>query len=120
MVVGPLLEDRVAMQGRGVRQECVQKSLDTRIRRPGIDGRAAKLVHHVGVAEFVQRQQGAQAVEAQRGEAVRLDRRHIPAAALDVQDVDRFARQVRHGGLDRAVAAPVQHETRSRPSRREA
>ena len=56
--------------------------------------------------------QPAQRREPHRGQAGRLDRRHIPAAALDAQHLGGFADEVGRHRLDRGVAAAVQHQLR--------
>ena len=51
-------------------------------------------------------------VETHRRQPGRLDRAHVPAAALHAQHVDRRAGDVRHLGLHRGVAAAMQHQPR--------
>ena len=60
----------------------------------------------------LQRAQPAQLVQPHRGQALRLDIAHVPAAALDAQHVDIFAELIFRGGLHRCVAAAVQHQLR--------
>src|SRR6202030_2251213 len=95
-----------------VRQESVQQSLDGRVGGPGIEQVGALHPHHLLVGERLAPAQFAQRGEPYGGKAPRLDRRHVPATALDAEDLDLLVQKVLHYGLDRSVAAAVQHQVR--------
>ena len=95
-----------------VRQKRVQQRLDRGVRRAGVEQIGALDAHHVLVGQRVAAAQLAQRREADRRQARRLDIAHVPAAALDAQHLGRLAEQVGHHGLDRGVAAAVQHQPR--------
>ena len=77
-----------------VRQEGVQQRLDRRIGRRRIHQIDALVIHHVFVGEARQREQAAQRRELHRRQARRLDVAHVPARALDADDIDGLAEQV--------------------------
>ncbi len=62
--------------------------------------------------ERVEAAQAPQLMQAHRRQALRLDVAHIPAAALHAQHIDVFAELIFRGGLDRGVAAAMQHQLR--------
>ena len=110
---------RVRMVDVFVRQKRVQQRLDRGVRRAGVEQIGALDAYHVLIGQRVAPAQPAQRREADGGQARRLDIAHIPAAALDAQHLGGVAEQVRHHGLDRGVAAPVQHQPGSPPSSRD-
>ncbi len=69
----------------------VQNCLDRSDRRAGINRGAAQFVRHLEVGQRVERRQTLQICEAGGSEAARFNRRQIPTAALDVEDVLAFA-----------------------------
>ena len=93
-----------------VRQEGVQQRLNRRIGRAGIDQVCALHAHHFLVRQHRAPPQFAQWCKAHGGESCGLDRRHVPAAALDAQHLDLLVEEVLDDGLDRGVAAAVQDE----------
>jgi hypothetical protein len=93
-----------------VRQEGVQQGLDRRVGRLAVQKVAALDVDHVLVGERLQAEQAAERREAHRGQAGRLDRAHVPAAAFYAQHLDRLAGDVGHPCLYRSVAAAMQHQ----------
>ncbi len=105
----------VGVEHEPEREDGVQDRLDRGGRGRGVERRRLQLVGHGAVGQRGQLGQPGDAVEPQRGEALPLDRGHVPAAALDVQHVDRVAEHVDLAGLDRAVAAAGQHERGVRP-----
>ena len=98
-----------------VRQKGVQQGLDRRVGRVRVDQIGALHPHHVLVRQALAGAQLAQRREPHRREPGRLDRRHVPAAALDAQHLGRLAEQILDHGLDRGVAAAVQHQLRVLP-----
>ena len=95
-----------------VRQKRVQQRLDRGVRRAGVEQIGALDAYHVLIGQRVALAQPAQRREADGGQPRRLDIGHIPAAALDAQHLGGLAEQVGHHGLDRGIAAAVQHEPR--------
>ena len=95
-----------------VRQEGVQQRLDRRVGRLAVQKVAALDVDHVLVGQRLQADQLAQRFETHRRQPGRLDRAHVPAAALDAQHLDGCAGDVGHLGLHRGVAAAMQHQPR--------
>ncbi len=93
-----------------VRQEGVQQRLDRRVGRLAVQKVAALDIDHVLVGERLQAEQAAERGEAHRGQAGRLDRAHVPAAAFYAQHLDRFAGDVGHPRLHRRVAAAMQDQ----------
>ena len=93
-----------------VRQEGMQQGLDRRVGRARVEQVDALEIHHLPVAEPVQRGEPPERLQPDRGQARRLDIGHVPARALDAQHVRRLAQQVGHGGLDRGIAAAMQHQ----------
>ena len=93
-----------------VRQERMQQDLDRRIRRRGLEQARALDAQEVLVAQVRTCAQLAQTIEPHGGKPRRLNRRHVRARALDAQHRDLLAEKVRHRGLQRGVAAAVQHE----------
>jgi hypothetical protein len=69
-------------------------------------------VHHVLVAQRLQPLQLAKRRKADGGQAGRLDRAHVPAAALHAEHVESLPGDVGHARLHRGVAAAVQHQLR--------
>ena len=95
-----------------VRQEGVQQCLDGRVGGPGIEQVGALHPDHLLVGERLAPTQFTQRCEPYGGKTRRLDCRHVPAAALDAKDLDLLVQKVLHDGLDRGVAAAVQHQLR--------
>jgi len=95
-----------------VRQERVQQRFYRRVGRRRIDQVGTLKVDHVRVGELVERTQPAQRLELDRRQSARLDRRHVPARALDAQHGMQRADDVPCLGLDRGIAAAVQHQQR--------
>src|SRR6202040_92253 len=95
-----------------VRQEGVQQSLEGRVGGPGIEQFGALPPPHLLGGERLAPAQFAQRCEPYGGKARRLDCRHVPATALDAEDLDLLVQKVLHYGLDRSVAAAVQHQFR--------
>jgi hypothetical protein len=95
-----------------VRQEGVQQGLDTRVRRSRVQQVDALEIDHVLVAERVETTQAAQLVQPHRGQALRLDIAHVPAAALHTEHLDVLAEPIFRRGLHRGVAAAVKHQLR--------
>ncbi len=93
----------------------VEDRFDRRGGRAGIGHRGALRPHHVAVAQLGQLRHTAQWFEQDGREAGGLDGREIPAAALDVEQLLRVAEEISRGGLDRRVAAAVQHQRRLEP-----
>ncbi len=92
-----------------VRQEGMQQGFDRRIGRGGVQQVDALEIDHVFVGQSVQLAQLAQRFQPHRRQAGRLDHAHVPAAALDADDVDVFAQLILDAGLDRCIAAAMQH-----------
>jgi len=95
-----------------VRQERVQQCLNRGVGRAGIDQVRPLDAHHFLVREDCSLPQFAQRREANGRESSGLDRRHIPAAPLHAQHLDLLLEEILDDGLDRRVAAAVQHEFR--------
>ena len=93
-----------------VRQERMQQDLDRRIRRRGLEQARALDAQELLVAQVRTRAQLAQTIEPHGGKPRRLNRRNVRARAFDAQHRDLLAEKVRHRGLQRGVAAAVQHE----------
>ena len=93
-----------------VRHEGVQQHLHRRARRRRIEQIGALHALHVLVAQRLAAAKLAQGLELHRRQPRRVDRGHVAARALDAQHRVRLASQVRHLGLERGVAAAVQHE----------
>ena len=107
-------QDRVGVGviDEGVRHERVQQRLDRRVGGHRIDQVGALDPHHLFVRQRVERAQLAQGCEPHGGKAGGLDRRHVPAAALDAEDLGFLAHQIGNARLDGGVAAAVQHQLR--------
>ena len=105
-------EDRVGvrMVDELERHAAVQDRLDRRRRRGRAQHVRDELVHHVRVGEPVEARELEHVVEPDRREARRLDELEVPAAALDVEDVQLVAEAVALGDLHRRVAAAVEDE----------
>ena len=95
-----------------VRQEGVQQRFHRRVRRGGVDEVGALQGDHVLVGKFFQLARLEQRAHLHRWQALRLDDPHIPAAALDAQNVPFLADDIGSPRLDRGVAAAVQDKTR--------
>ena len=93
------------------RHECVQQHLDRRRGRLRIDQIGARHSRHLVVGKLFARAQGAQRLDPHGGEAGGLDRTHVGAGALDAQHRDLLAGEVARFGLQRAVAAAMQHQS---------
>ena len=87
----------VRVVDEAMRQERVQQRLDRRVGRAGVEEVGAQLVHHLLVGQRVERAQPAQVRQVDGGQAGRLDRVEVPAAALDEERLDPVADQRRHG-----------------------
>ncbi len=101
---------RMGMIDKFVRQKGVQQGLDRRVGGAGIDQVRALRANHFRVGQCLAPAQFAQRREPNRREPGRFDRRHVPAAALDAQHLGLLVEQVLDDGLDRGVAAAVQHQ----------
>ena len=112
-----LIDDREHRRGMGVvdefvRQEGVQQRLDRRVWRRRIEQVQALHIDHGLVGERVERAKLPQRLELHRGQALRLDIGHVPAGALDRDHLMLNPEIVLGAGLDRGVAAAMQHEQR--------
>ena len=110
-----LVDDRQDRRRMGVvdefvRQEGVEKRLDRRVGRAGIDQIGALQRDHVLVGQAFKRPRFQKRCELDRRQARGLDHRHVPAAALDAQHVPALAQQIRDGDLARRIAAAVEDE----------
>ncbi len=94
------------------RQERVQERLDARVRGRGVEEARAKLIDHDLVRHRGERAKLAERLEAHRGVPCGLDGAEVPARSLDVNDLDRLAQQRTRRGLDRGVAAAMEHQRR--------
>ena len=93
-----------------VRHEGMQQKFERRARRHRVEQVAALHPRHVVVGEIVERAQPLQRREPHRRHAAGLDRTHVAAGAFNAQHLDLVAGEIAHLGLDRRVAAAVQHE----------
>ncbi len=112
-----LIGQRQQRHGVGVVDELfgdegVQKRLHRRIGRGRIQEILPLSVDHVLIGKLLQRAQTQKRSDAHSRMAGRFDGGQIPAAAFDPQHLHRLAEQVLLGGLDRGVAAAVQHQGR--------
>ena len=112
-----LIDQRQHRGGMGVvdefvRQEGVEQRLDRGVRRRGVEQVEALHVDHGFVGERLERAQAPQRLELHRGHALRLDVGHVPARALDADDLVLLAEVVGGARLHRGVAAAVKHEQR--------
>ena len=95
-----------------VRQEGVQQRLDRRVRRAG-SSRLARWMLTMSSSDSASRarslRSGARRTAGRPAGSISAD---VPAAALDAQHLGRVADEVGQHGLDRGVAAAMQHEAR--------
>ncbi len=103
---------RMGMVDEFVRQESVQQRLHRGVRRGRIDQVGALQRHHVFVGKALELARLEQGRELYRRQALRLDDAHVPAAALDAQNVPFVADQIGYSQLDRGVAAAMQNQSR--------
>ena len=103
---------RMGVVDEFMRQEGVQQRLDRRIGRIGIEKIGALQRHHILVGKAVALARFQERRELHGGQAGRLDHAHVPAAALDAENVEGFADEIGRHGLDGSVAAAMQHEAR--------
>ncbi len=101
---------RVGVVDKLVRQEGMQQGLDRWVGRRRIEQIAPLHVDHVLVAQLAEPGEFAHRLQAHGGQPRRLDRGHVPAAALDAEHLDIFAGDVGLARLDRGVATAVQHQ----------
>ena len=112
-----LIDDREHRRGMGVvdefmRQERVQQRLDRGVRRRRIEQVETLHIDHGLVGECGKRAEPAQRLELHGRHALRLDLGHVPAGALDRDHLMLNPDIVLGTGLDRGVAAAMQHEQR--------
>ena len=93
-----------------MRQESVQHDLDGRVRRRRIDQIGALDGDQLIVGDGFARAQPAQRPKPHRRQAFGFDRRHVGAGGLDPQHLDRLAKEVDDAGLQRRIAAAMQHQ----------
>ena len=93
-----------------VRQERVQHDLDRRSWRRRIDQVGALDADKFVVGDGVEPAQPAQGVKPHRRQAFGFDRRHVGAGGFYPQHLDIFAEETAHAGLERGVAAAMQHQ----------
>jgi len=108
-----------AEQRRGVavvdefrRHEGVQQHLHRGRGGQRVDQEGALRPRHILVGKCFARAQCAQLIEPHGGKTGGLDRAHVPARAFDVKRLDLPAGKIARLGLQRGIAAAVQHEVR--------
>ena len=93
------------------RKACSRVSTDG-LGASGIQQIDALEIDHVLVGQLVQLAQLAQRLQPHRRQAGRLDHAHVPARALDADHLHILAQLILDRGLDRGVAAAMQHQLR--------
>jgi hypothetical protein len=93
-----------------VRQERVQHDLDRGIGRGRLDQIGALDGNQILVRDRVERAQPSQRRKPHGRETCGFDGRHIPAGGLYVQNLGFLAEEIAQAGLERRVAAAVQHQ----------
>ena len=88
----------------------MQHDLDRRSWRRRIDQVGALDADKFVVGDGVEPAQPAQGVKPHRRQAFAFDRRHVGAGGFDPQHLDIFAEDIAHAGLERGVAAAMQHQ----------
>ena len=100
----------VRMVDEFVRQKRVQERFDRRIGRRRVQQVRALVVDHRLVGQGGEGPQFPQVIQLDARQAGRLQRVQVPAAALDVQNLDLLAQPVLSARFDRGVAAAVQDQ----------
>jgi len=101
---------RVGMIDEFVRQKSVQHHLNRRVRSARIDQIGAFDGQQFLVPDGRERAQPAHRLEPDRRKAGGRDTCHVDAGSFNAQDFDFRAKGVAHLGLQRRVAAAVQHK----------
>ncbi len=112
-----LIDQRQHRGGMGVidefmRQEGMEQRLDRGVGRGGVEQVQPLHVDHGLVGQRLQRAQLLQRLELHRRQTPWLDIGHVGAGALHRDDRVLHAEIVARSGLDRGVAAAMQHEQR--------
>ena len=112
-----LIDQREHGRGMGMIDELmghegVQQRLDRWVGRARLKQVQTLHVDHGFVAERAQRAKAPQRLELHRRHALRFDIGHVPARALDRDDLVLLAEIVARPRLHRSVAAAMQHEQR--------
>ncbi len=94
------------------RQEGVQQGLDRGIGRARIEQIGALHPHHVLVGKPGSGFHPQQRCEPHRRQPGGLDLGHVPAAALDAENLGLLAQEIGQTRLDRGVAATMEHQLR--------
>ena len=110
-----LIDDAEHRGGMGVidefvRQQRVQHDLDRRSWRRRIDQVGAFDADKLVVGDRIEAAQPAHGFKPHRRQAFGFDRRHVGAGGFDPQHLDIFAKEIAHAGLERGVAAAMQHQ----------
>ena len=90
----------------------MQDRFDRRVGRRRIHQQPALLAHHLDVRQRLEAGERGEFLQSHRRQAGRLDRAHVPAAALDAKNLDLAAVRVPNDGLDRGIAAAMENQLR--------
>jgi hypothetical protein len=107
-------QDRVGVRviDVAVRKEGVEQRLYGRVGSIGVHETSPQLRHHRLVVEPLEIPQAPKPRQKHRGESLGLDRGQVPAALLDVQDLDLVTEKVRRRRLDGRIPPAVKDEVR--------